>query len=168
MPYCNSLLIRRKGKPAAKKIAPYAKSEDRATRDTALYALANIGDRSSQKILAEAARTENAYTRAHNTALYLLFAQRQAEAGNIDLCAQICTQAARQNKDNAGTRAAAINMLRTAVGDDLSRITKPKLRQRVKRLLAASATAPAAKQPPKGPQGNAVQVARRRIRGGSG
>ncbi len=139
-----------RSKAAVKKISPYAKSNDLNTRETALYALANTGDPSSQKILSRASQTEDAYQRAKYTSLYLLFARRQAEAGNMNRCAQICNQVIQRSKDNPSVRAAAINTLRSSIGDDLSKITNPKLQQRVKKYLAAPSAAPAAKQPPKG------------------
>ncbi len=99
---------------AVKKITPYAMSKDRSTRDIALYALANIGEPSSQKILSDATQTKNAYDRAQYISLYLLFARRQAETGNRDLCVTICNAFIEDSKMPEYIRAAAANTLPSA------------------------------------------------------
>lgn len=133
-------------KAAAKKIEPYAKSRNRAIRETALYALANIGEPSSQKTLSQTVQTKNAYARAQYLSLYLLYAQRQAEAGRVNRCVQICNQVILLSETNPAVHAAATNTLRSAVG----KIKNPKLRQRVNKMLGDASAAPAAKTPRKG------------------
>jgi HEAT repeat protein len=59
-----------------------AASGDAGLRMAALYALANIGDRSAENLLANAARVAPSRERAEVTSYYLLFARRQAESGN--------------------------------------------------------------------------------------
>ncbi len=126
-------------KSAAKKIAPYADSSDRATRDVALYALANIGDPASQKVLNKASRTKDTYQRGQYTALYLTYAQRLAENGDVTRCAKICTRLAQRKGDAPNVRLAAIETLAKAVGGNLNAVTDTELRAKVKTLIAEAA-----------------------------
>jgi hypothetical protein len=131
-----------KSKPAVEKIASFATSKDRNTRDTTLYALANIGDPSSQEILRNASRTDDAYQRSQYTALYLLFAQRQAEQGDVSGCARICTELIQQQRDEPNIRTAAANTLRSALNNgDINAITDPELREQAQKYIEESLTA---------------------------
>ena len=131
-------------KPAAKKIAPCAGSTDRPTRDVALYALANIGDPASRKLLSQASRSDDAYQRSQYTALQLLYAQRLADNGHVDLAAKICTKLAQRKGDMPNARLAAIETLRNAVGGTIEVIDDAKLRKQVKNLLAETSAQPPA------------------------
>jgi hypothetical protein len=91
-----------------------AKSTDPDTRQTALYALANIGDPSAEPILKSAAQAVNVYQRGKYVSLYLLFARRQAERGNMDLCERICNSLIQQYPEPSHLRSAAIQTLRQA------------------------------------------------------
>ena len=129
-------------KPAVEKIASCATSKDRNTRDIALYALANIGDPSSQEILRNASRTDDAYQRSQCTALYLLFAQRRAEQGDVSGCARICTELIQQRPDEPNIRAAAANTLRLAINSgNINAITDPELREQTQKYIEESLTA---------------------------
>jgi hypothetical protein len=127
-------------KPAAKNIASFADSNDRPTRDVALYALANIGDPASQKILSKASRTKDAYQRGQYTALYLMYAQRLAENGDVGRCARICTKLSQRKGDTPNVRVAAIYTLRGATGSNLNAIQDVKLRKQAKTLLAETSS----------------------------
>ena len=136
---------------AVKVITPYTQSSDFNIRQMALYALANIGDPSSQEILADAIGAEDAYQRAKYATLYLLFARRQADAGNINLCSQICSELIQQCGDEPSLRIAAINTLRSEIGDEkLNLITDPELRKQVQEYITQPSDEASAKQPPEG------------------
>lgn len=75
---------------AAKKIIKYADSKDINLRQITLYALANIGDPASGKVLDKVRVAATPYERAKAPSLYLLYAQRLAESGKKGQCARIC------------------------------------------------------------------------------
>jgi len=75
---------------AAKKIIKYADSKDINLRQITLYALANIGDPASGKVLDRVRVAATPYERAKAPSLYLLYAQRLAESGKKGQCARIC------------------------------------------------------------------------------
>lgn len=75
---------------AAKKIIKYANSKDKNLRQITLYALANIGDPASGKVLDKVRVAATPYERAKAPSLYLLYAQRLAESGKKGQCARIC------------------------------------------------------------------------------
>lgn len=77
---------------AVKKIKKYATVENTGLRRISLWALANIGHPSAEKILADAAATSQGYERAKATSYYLLYAQRLAETGKADGCVRICRE----------------------------------------------------------------------------
>jgi len=88
-----------RAKKTAGKLINYTTSDDAKIRLAALHALANIGAHSkwlwfgrhpSEGILAKAAETTSSYERAKTTSYYLLYAQRIAEAGKKERCAEIC------------------------------------------------------------------------------
>ncbi len=75
---------------AVKKIIKYSESGDENLRSVALYALANIGDPRSEKVLDNVSVTAPAYERIKAPSIYLLYAQRLAEAGSRETCVRIC------------------------------------------------------------------------------
>jgi len=79
-----------RSKRAAKKIMKYAASRDKNLRNVTLYALANIGDPSSEKVLNKVSVSASPYERAKAPSLYLLYAQRLAESGRKGQAARIC------------------------------------------------------------------------------
>lgn len=66
---------------AVPKLIPFASSAEPAVRETALYALANIGDPAARQVLSAARVAAPAHERNRAPSLYLLFARRLAEAG---------------------------------------------------------------------------------------
>lgn len=105
-------------KSAAKAILPHAASDDTVLRQTASYALANIGEPSAADVLAKAADAKTGYERSTGTRNYLLLAQRFAEAGDKDGCARICRglMAARIGPRDSGAFTAALATLATGLG----------------------------------------------------
>lgn len=105
-------------KSAAKAILPHAASDDTVLRQTASYALANIGETSAADVLAKAADAKTGYERSVGTRNYLLLAQRLAEAGDKDACAKICRglMAARTGPRDSGAFTAALATLATGLG----------------------------------------------------
>jgi HEAT repeat protein len=79
-----------RSRAAVKSIIKYTDSEDESLRQVALYALANIGDSRSEKILDSVSVTAPTYERIKAPSLYLLFAQRLAESGSHETCVRIC------------------------------------------------------------------------------
>jgi len=79
-----------RSRAAVKSIIRYTESGDESLRQVALYALANIGDPRSEKILDRVSVTAPAYERAKAPSLYLLYAQRLAESGSNEMCLRIC------------------------------------------------------------------------------
>ena len=79
-------------KSATKKLLKYAESNNKKIRQTALYALANIGDPSADKVLSRQSITISAYERTTVPNNYLLFAKRLGETGNKKKAIQICRQ----------------------------------------------------------------------------
>src|SRR5688500_6707536 len=79
--------------PATKQVLPYTKSGDLVTRAMALYALSNIGAPEAVEILsASMAEAQSRYERSHVVSLYLLLAQRLAEAGQKDQAVRMCRE----------------------------------------------------------------------------
>jgi len=79
-----------RSRAAVKRIIKYTESEDESLRQVALYALANIGDPHSEKILDSVSVTAPTYERVKAPSLYLLFAQHLAESGSNETCVRIC------------------------------------------------------------------------------
>jgi len=75
---------------ATKKLFKYVDSPDKEVRRVTLDALANTGDPSAQAILSKSRVTDSPYDRATAPSLYLLFAQRLAEAGDRATGVRIC------------------------------------------------------------------------------
>jgi HEAT repeat protein len=70
-----------RSREAVKKILPFASNPDEKLRQTALYALANIGDPLAGPVLERARVIAPLYERLQAPALYLLYARRLVEAG---------------------------------------------------------------------------------------
>ncbi len=98
-------------KAAAAKIAMYAASSDDYTRETALYALANIGDPSSDPILENACSIGNNFEQIKHQSQYLLYARRLGETGNTDLAVNICTRVSQNANFPPNIRTAAKSTL---------------------------------------------------------
>jgi HEAT repeat protein len=98
-------------KEAVDAILPFAASEDLNTRRVAWYALANIGSPKSVEVLAKAMQAKSHFERQHATAMYLLCAQRIAEAGNkpqaAEMCRQLITVRTQPQEDNVACDALA-------------------------------------------------------------
>lgn len=103
---------------AASKISEYTASPEPATRQVALYALANIGDPASAAILEEACRTGDAYEQVQNTSLCLRYARQLAKNGHLNLCAEICSGLISRPETPPHLQAAASSTLQEAVGSD--------------------------------------------------
>lgn len=65
--------------PSTKKIIPFAISDDRALKFTALYALANIADPTSETILEAAVHTSEGYDQTEAKSLLALYHRRNAK-----------------------------------------------------------------------------------------
>jgi HEAT repeat protein len=78
--------------PAARKILPYANSEDAATRSMARFALAQIGAPEAAELLIAAAADEgkSRHERAEAVSLSLFLAERLAEAGQKGKAVAMC------------------------------------------------------------------------------
>ncbi len=79
-----------RSKDATKKILEYAASRNDELRRTALFALANIGDPQAENFLDKVSLEAPSYERVQAPSLYILYAQRLAEAGYKIRCVQIC------------------------------------------------------------------------------
>ena len=75
---------------AVKKIIKHAQDGDPNLRNVALYALANIGDPRSEKVLDNISVMSSSYERAKTPSLYLLYARRLAESGHKETSVRIC------------------------------------------------------------------------------
>jgi HEAT repeat protein len=75
---------------SVKKIIKYAQNGDANLHNVALFALANIGDPRSEKVLDTIRVASSSYERAKAPSLYLLYAQRLAESGHKETCVRIC------------------------------------------------------------------------------
>lgn len=75
---------------AVKKMLVFSGSRDAALRGAALFALANIGDGRAENVLSRFTVAASPFERARASSLYLLYAQRLGESGDIDGCARIC------------------------------------------------------------------------------
>ncbi|AQT68675.1 hypothetical protein STSP2_01845 [Anaerohalosphaera lusitana] len=133
----------------ADRIQPYAASKNWKMRKAALQALANIGKASSRGVLKNAVNVDDAYKKADNASLYLLFARRQAEQGKYDACARICNEVAGMFGDDSYIGSAAGDSMAKAIGlDNVDKIKNAQLREKAEKQIRASlATAPT---PPEG------------------
>ncbi|AQT68073.1 hypothetical protein STSP2_01228 [Anaerohalosphaera lusitana] len=123
----------------ADKIQPYAASNNWKMRKAALQALANIGKTSSRGVLKNAVNVDDAYKKADNASLYLLFARRQAEQGKYDACARICNEVAGMFGDESHLSFAAADSMATAIGlDNVDKIKNVNLREKTEKQIRAS------------------------------
>jgi len=79
-----------RSREAVKKILPFAASPDEKLRQTALFALANIGDPQAGEALDRARIAAPLHERSQAPSLYLLYARRLLEAGNAADGLAIC------------------------------------------------------------------------------
>jgi len=79
-----------RSRAAVDRILPLVDSRDDGLREAALQALADIGDARTEHILSTVPVAASAGERARAASRYLLFARRQAEAGQKDACVRIC------------------------------------------------------------------------------
>jgi HEAT repeat protein len=70
-----------RSRKAVKKILPFAESADEELRQTALFALANIGDPAARRALERTRVAASPYERSQAPSLFLLYARRLIEAG---------------------------------------------------------------------------------------
>ena len=132
---------------ALNEIMKYAVSEDRNTRDVALYALANSGDPAAGDVLAKAAETTRTrFERAEATSLYLRYAKRLAENGKKTECETICRALMKTRTDpkEINVRCAALSALvatdgKRALGDLLVAMDSDNRGYRGAALMLASA-----------------------------
>jgi HEAT repeat protein len=105
-------------KKAIKEIMKHTSSEDANVRRTALWAAANIGDKSADKVLAKAVEKTTGFEKAKAASLYLLYAQRQAEDGRKRQCAKICRAMIKNRKADVpeNVQCAALSTLVSAYG----------------------------------------------------
>ena len=104
---------------AVKTITGYTKNQDVDLRQISLWALANIGDPSSEKILAEMLKTASPgeYTKA--ASFYLLFVERLAQSGKPEACVRICREFLRDRMDEEDqVRCAALSLLVSVLGEE--------------------------------------------------
>jgi HEAT repeat protein len=101
-----------KSKDALIAITPYAHSNDEDLRKTAFFAIANIADLSSTKLLANAAR-EAGFTFSNNnaTGAYILYIQRLLEKGEKKEAKRIADSLLKYSKTQVHTRIAALKLL---------------------------------------------------------
>jgi HEAT repeat protein len=102
------------------RILPLADSRDDVLREATLQALAEIGDARAEHELSMFPIVSSAGERAKAASRYLLFARRQAEAGQKDACVRICRNlidklAARQENQ---VRSEALSLLFETLGKD--------------------------------------------------
>jgi len=81
-----------RSRAAVERILPLADSRDDGLREAALQALAEIGDARAERELSMVPIISSAGERAKAASRYLLFARRQAEAGQKNACVRICRQ----------------------------------------------------------------------------
>ena len=79
-----------RSRAAVERILPLADSRDDVLREATLQALAEIGDARAERELSTFPIVSSADERAKAASRYLLFARRQAEAGQKDACVRIC------------------------------------------------------------------------------
>jgi HEAT repeat protein len=109
-----------RSRAAVERILPLADSRDDVLREATLQALAEIGDARAEHELSTFPIVSSAGERAKAASRYLLFARRQAEAGQKDACVRICRNlidklAARQENQ---VRSEALSLLFETLGKD--------------------------------------------------
>lgn len=104
-------------KSATRTIAKHASSKDVTIRRVSQKALANIGDKSSKKILAKALNTNDAYEKSLAVSNYLLLAERLSETGDTRKCAKMCRKIIKGKYSAGNVSSAALSLLTDALGD---------------------------------------------------
>jgi HEAT repeat protein len=92
---------------AVKALLPYADSPDDRLRQTALYALANIGDPAAGPVLSCARIAASFYERSKAPSLYLLYARRLVESGKTEAGVAIARDLLRNYSSTGETHIAA-------------------------------------------------------------
>ncbi|MHC4124529.1 MAG: family 16 glycoside hydrolase, partial [Planctomycetota bacterium] len=105
-------------KRALKEILTYAKSDDADIRLAALYAIANIGDKSAGRVLEEASKSMSGYEGAKATSFYLLYAKRLGQQGDKRSCAKVCRSLIKNSKSRSNVKCAALGILVDIVGKE--------------------------------------------------
>ena len=109
-----------KSKAAVYEISKYSVSKNEDIRMAALYALANIGPAATENILADAAISEKGFNKSKLISFQLLYAERLAEAGKKQECAEICRNIIKQysSPEEANIRISALTTLVKTIGED--------------------------------------------------
>jgi len=137
-----------RSRAAVERILPLADSRDDNLREAALQALAEIGDARAESKLSTISIVSSADDRAKAASRFLLFARRQAEAGQKDACVRICRNlidklAAPQESQ---VRSEALSLLVETIGkdamNDLLHVTDSPDRQYRVRALDLAAQVP--------------------------
>jgi HEAT repeat protein len=110
-----------RSREAVTKIMPFAASGDSRVREMSLYALANIGDPRADPALSRIPVASSPTERARAASLYILFAQRQYEAGRKDDSIRICRGFLEKStgSDEGQVRSAAITLLAEILGEQV-------------------------------------------------
>jgi len=108
-----------RSKAAVKKITRYVSSRNEKLRHVTLYALANIGDPKSEKVLDSISVASSSYERSKAPSLYLLYAQRLAESGKKQQCARICRNLIKNytSPHESNVPCLALSILVNAIGE---------------------------------------------------
>ena len=137
-----------RSRAAVERILSLADSRDDNLREAALQALAEIGDARAESKLSTISIVSSADDRAKAASRFLLFARRQAEAGQKDACVRICRNlidklAAPQESQ---VRSEALSLLVETIGkdamNDLLHVTDSPDRQYRARALDLAAQVP--------------------------
>jgi HEAT repeat protein len=106
---------------AVKVILPYASSPDPRLRESALDALADIGDPSAQSVFATMPIVATPAERAKAASRYLLFARRLWEGGRKDAAEKICRDfiAGATLEGESQVRSAALSLLADIRGENI-------------------------------------------------
>jgi HEAT repeat protein len=113
-----------RNKKAVDALANFVESNDAKAKKLVLYALANIGDPSSEDILAAAAKEADYKLNETNaTSLYFLWAQRMVEAGNTKPVEKLTKKLLRKLDDEGQvhSKTVALKLLIDATGEDARR-----------------------------------------------
>ncbi len=103
---------------AAKDILKFSADTDTDTRMTALWAVANIADKSAEKIIEKALAKSSGLERAKVASFYLLYAQRLTEKNKQRQAAKICRKLIKSRTYDVGEniQCAALSTLVSAEG----------------------------------------------------
>jgi len=109
-----------RSRTAVERILPLADSRDDGLREAALQALAEIGNARTEHILSTVPVAASADERARAASRYLLFARRQAEAGQKDACVRICRNLIDKltAPQESHVRSEALSLLAETLGKD--------------------------------------------------